>query len=98
MDPILTMMICSLTVVAPYYDCSEQWEINVYPNQYFGLIPCPVSNSGQLMGCANFLHNRIELIQFGAYFKDECNRTILLHEILHMKYKDQNIHSSCRSW
>jgi len=98
MEPILIMIICSLTAAAPYYDCSEQWEISVYSNQYLGLIPCPTSNSGNLLGCANFVHNKIDLIQSGVNSKDECNRTILLHELLHMKYKDQTIHSSCRSW
>jgi len=98
MEPTLIMIICSLTVAAPYYDCSEQWEINVYPNQYYGLITCPILNSGNLYGCANFNQNRIDLLWLGVDYKDECNRTVLLHELLHMKYKDQTIHSSCKFW
>lgn len=92
------MIICSLSIAAPYYDCSEQWEINVYPNQYLGQIKCPIPNNGGLYGCANFDQKRIDLLQIGIDFKDECNRTVLLHELLHMKYKDQSVHSSCKFW
>ncbi len=93
-----TMMICSLTLVTPYYNCSEQWEINVYPNKYSGMIPCPVSNTDNLYGCTNYLHKKIDMLKIGLDRKDDCNRTILLHELLHMKYQDQTPHYSCIYW
>jgi hypothetical protein len=93
-----TMMICSLTLVTPYYNCSEQWEINIYPNKYSGMIPCPVSNTDNLYGCTNYLHKKIDMLKIGLDRKDDCNRTILMHELLHMKYKDQTPHYSCIFW
>ena len=93
-----TMMICSLTIITPYYDCSEQWEINVYPNKYSGMIPCPVSDTDNLYGCTNYLHKKIDMLKIGLDRKDDCNRTILLHELLHMKYNDQTPHYSCIYW
>lgn len=93
-----SMMICSLTLSVPYYDCSEKWEINVYPNKYSGMIPCPVSDTDNIYGCTNFLHKKIDMLKIGLDRKDDCNRTILMHELLHMKYKDQTPHSSCIYW
>ena len=37
----LVLTICALTMVAPYYDCSEEWVIFYYPENIFVPIKSP---------------------------------------------------------
>ncbi|MFB5597914.1 MAG: hypothetical protein ACE5RJ_02705 [Nitrosopumilaceae archaeon] len=109
------MVICSLIPVAPYYDCpptydgvlddsGELWKINVYHNYYRGNIPTSStiydsSAKSGFDGYANWQTGTINVVEDGLTKTDSCNRTILQHELLHMKYKDAGlIHTTCIIW
>ena len=116
-DPILTMAICSLIPVAPYYDCppdydgildnsGELWKINVYNNYYRGNIPTASatyysSAKSGFDGYANWETGTINVVEDGLKKKDSCDRTILHHELLHMKHKNlERVHydTNCMIW
>ena len=93
------LLICSLTQSAPFYDCSEQWEIRIYdspPNIQCGNL----SQKWTILACQNYEKRIIKKINFSPgenpYYhvntihifpiadeKDECGNSILSHEILH---------------
>ena len=86
----LALTICALTFMAPYYDCSEQWDINVYDTEF---IKC---GSKEVLGCATydrlFGNNKIDLVQnhderVGLHTPKLKHESILWHELIHLKCK-----------
>lgn len=84
----LAMTICALTFMAPYYDCSEQWDINVYDTK---LIDC--GSSKEVLGCASydrlFGNDKVDLVQnhyetMGKHTPKLKHESILWHELLHL--------------
>ena len=79
-----SMVICSLTIIAPYYDCSETWTLYLYDSY-------PKSSCDGLLSCAK---NYPPSIYYPVYqpqvWMDFCGKTILQHELNHLKYNDNN--------
>ena len=99
LQPVESFSMCELTENAPYYDCSVQWQINIFTNDLYGLIPCPYAHQGGLSGCANCIHHKIDIFMSGlSGEKDYCGRTIFHHELIHMKYKNLESHYTCNMW
>lgn len=85
------LTICALTFTAPYYDCSEEWDIIVYDDS-MDLLPCGTKKHSSL-GCASysrvFRNDRIELVHNHAKIMGEHTPKlkaggILQHELLHL--------------
>jgi len=75
--------ICSLLSVAPFYDCSEKWEIRLYGD--FPTIQC--NNRDQhlvSLGCANLDRDLIHIVDIPDY-RDEFGQTVLSHELEHLR-------------
>jgi len=82
--------ICSLISVAPFYDCSEKWEIRLYND--FPKIQCNNHDKHlHSLGCANLDRRLIHMVNDSDY-KDEFGQTILSHELRHLKCRC-NFHS-----
>jgi len=76
------MTICSLISVAPYYDCSDKWEIRLYDEP--PAIQCNnLDNFYVKLGCANINRGIIHVIDFPEH-RDQLGQTILQHELKHM--------------
>ena len=71
---------CSLTFEKPFYDCNEIWLIF----QLYGSVDGVVCIHGTA-GCAYYDWNIIWM-EYNPDFRDKCGRTILIHELLHLKY------------
>jgi len=81
------MLICSLTDVAPMYDCNEMWELHIsdqrYPNH------CKLLGH-YVAGCAYFNGIYGNIIPMRMYvgtsdYIDYYGMTTLEHEIEHLK-------------
>ena len=72
-------IICSLTFETPYYNCDELWLMFLVYGEVDGVVCLPGS-----AGCAYHKWNIIWMED--KYFRDSCDRTILHHELLHLKY------------
>ena len=79
-----TMVICSLTLIVPFYDCSEEWTIYIYDNdadEYCG--------KDGVLGCATWGREKnIYLSLDYIFMRDYCGYNVLEHEINHLKYHD----------
>lgn len=85
---------CALTFTEPYYDCDAIWLIfNIYGEID---VICGTATGG----CAYEYWDVIFLEDKERKYKDECGRTALQHELLHLKYKDDSIHDydNCVMW
>ncbi len=87
----LVLTICALTFASPYYDCNENWDINVHDTEN---IDCGVSK--EVLGCASydrlFGNDKIDLVQnyfeiAGIHTPKLKHESILLHELLHLTCK-----------
>ncbi len=85
----LALTICALTFVAPYYDCSEKWDIIVYDST--DLLLCGREEPSAL-GCSTyhktFENDKIELVSnyyevMGLHTPKLKSESILHHELLH---------------
>lgn len=88
---IETLIICALTTVPPYYDCSENWTIYIYDSTTHSFEDC--SKLGyEFNACTiwdtsiNKYEVRIALDQPEWY--DACGNITLWHELNHLKYLD----------
>ena len=74
---------CSLIYTSPYYDCSEQWEIEVYDQA----VLCHENDLILAAGCTNFETKTIKIYNYAMYEydKDEYGFTVLEHELEHLK-------------
>lgn len=79
-----TMVICSLTLFAPYYDCDEKWTLYLYDS--YAKDPCD-----GLIACAKY---NPPSIYYPVYqpqvWIDYCGYSILEHELNHLKFKNSN--------
>ena len=86
------MMICSLIIGAPYYDCEEMWEINVYDDKYLSEEMCKVYLE-RVLGCAfysvngfiNRIYNPSMHIVIDSDYIDKFGYGVLEHEIKHIQ-------------
>jgi len=79
-----TMMICSLTIAAPYYDCSETWTLYLYDSY-------PETSCDGLLACSKYYPPSIHYpVYQPQVWRDFCGFSILEHELNHLKFKDDN--------
>lgn len=79
-----TLIICSLIYVAPYYDCSEHWTIEIYDEP----VLCNIGQKILAAGCTNFETKTIRLYDYAAYNYGRDSKdgfTVLEHELEHLK-------------
>jgi len=94
-QPVIQML-CSLTFEKPYYDCDELWLMFYVYGEVDGVV-CDY----EAAGCAYQEWNMIWLEN--KNFLDDCGRTPLQHELLHLKYGENTawlIHDyeNCTNW
>ena len=78
------LIICALTYVAPYYDCSEQWTIHYFDN----LTTLNCEKLGiRAVSCASWGLNRIELFLPLSNIPLDDGKTPLQHVLEHLKCK-----------
>lgn len=78
------MFICSLTNSAPFYDCSEQWQIQTYDQP----VTCNTGQQILAAGCTNFESKTIKIYEYAMnnYGKDPSDGlTVLGHELEHLR-------------
>ena len=74
------LIFCSLISVAPYYDCSEQWAIQIYDSR----ADYPCANI-QTMSCVTFPNFIYWNISAHNQWEDACGYSLLTHELNHLK-------------
>ncbi len=86
---IESMIICSLTLVAPFYDCDQPWIIQIYDEHYITQL-CNAKDDN-VIGCAHYASNPaydsfyIPTIKLGSsQYIDEWGQTNVEHEIRHI--------------
>ena len=84
------MVICSLTLAAPYYDCSEMWTIYMY--DFYPYQECEnLTGQSKVISCADLQTNSIHYVVYQPQvWIDYCDNTILVHELNHLKFNDAN--------
>jgi len=82
---IETLIICALTTVPPYYDCSENWTIYLYDE-----IPRGQCADYSTKSCAILSTKRIYMSINQPESYDECGYTTLWHALNHLKYLDES--------
>ena len=80
--------ICALTMLAPYYDCSEEWDIKIYDNST-KYIPNTEDALGQAVFKVPFFKDEIRLVShhnnaIGKHDRMLYGGGILWHEVIHM--------------
>jgi len=78
------LIICSLISSPPYYDCSEQWTIEINNSP----VPCFDSLEFVLAaGCTDFSTKTIKIYEYAMHdVKDpDDGFTVLEHELEHLK-------------
>ena len=77
------LTVCSLISAAPYYDCSDEWEIRLY-----SVPPMVQCNDHDkfftTFGCSQLNRNVIHMVHFPEH-RDQFGKTILEHELEHLK-------------
>jgi len=83
----LALTICALTFIAPYYDCSEEWDINIYDTEF---VEC---GKNKVLGCATydrfFGNDKIDMVsdyteRTGLHTPKLKHEDMLWHELLHL--------------
>jgi hypothetical protein len=77
------LLICSLTHATPFYDCAQQWTIEIHSEP----VSCFVGHQIMAAGCTNFDTKAIRIYDFAMYHygKDRYGFTVLEHELEHLK-------------
>ena len=87
-----TLVICALTLNSPFYDCSQEWTIFMWDTMAeskkhcvkWGTTSCADYNleaNPPIYGIINIAMNDLDWV-------DDCEHTLLLHEINHILYQD----------
>lgn len=86
------LIICSLINVDPYYDCSQEWEIHIYWDNFHMTEICGESSNGIPLGCAKYNKHPImdkintpKIYIANVIHYDEWGQSVLEHEIRHLK-------------
>ena len=95
-DVISKEIICSLTYVKPYYDCSEKWTIYLYDEEFPTICNENVSIGIESKGCSKFTTYRDDVISATIHLGNAHGsqtffpkpdgpvyQTILFHELQH---------------
>jgi len=83
----LILVICSLTVEDPFYNCDEMWIIMLFS----GMVPCGVDDAGDTeytIGCAIWNEEgeppKIKMTKESMGYYDKWGMTVLHHELKHL--------------
>jgi len=86
----LVLTICALTFASPYYDCNENWDINIHDDE---LLKCGREEASSL-GCATYYlfskgDKRIDIVsdypeRDGKHTPKLKHEDILWHELIHL--------------
>ncbi len=95
-EPAVKEIICSLTSVKPYYDCSEKWTIYLYDVEFpdvcnenvsFGIASkgCTTYKTfrGDVISCTIILWNAHGSLTSFPYAYGTKHQTVLIHELQH---------------
>jgi len=90
---IESFLICALTMVSPFYDCDQKWDIEIYDDYDLGKIKvCPNGIGGTTIACAVYMDDPIwdiisnPKIKLGSSnYIDEWGMNSLQHEIKHIQ-------------
>jgi len=95
-EPVVKEIICSLTSVKPYYDCSEKWTIYLYDVEFPDVCNQNVSFGIASKGCTMYKTFRDDVISATIHLGSEHGsqtsfpypegpeyQTILYHELQH---------------
>ena len=82
---IETLIICGLTTITPYYDCSENWTIYIHDADAYA--QC---TEFKTESCAKWPPPRIYISLNQPYWTDVCGWNTLWHELNHLKTKNNN--------
>ena len=96
-----SLIICSLILNAPYYDCSEKWTINIYDNDAYKHcyrvdgVACALwgtwaENGFREIPISLQTKNYGQWWTMAEYPKDKCGFGLLQHELNHLLYLDGN--------
>lgn len=77
------LIFCSLISVSPYYDCSEQWAIQIYDSR----VDYPCANI-QTMSCVTFPSFIYWNINAHNQWEDACGYGLFTHELNHLRNPD----------
>jgi hypothetical protein len=83
---IETLVICSLIINAPYYDCDETWQIYI-----FDIDSSKYCKEYKSYACAKWFPKRVYIgLNHDNSWVDTCGHKLLLHELNHLKYLNGN--------
>ena len=89
-DSLQIITMCSLTWWGTGYDCEEKWEIWILDRHPIGVCPNVPFEQGIVRACAYIDRNMIFIPsqEYVNMNRDICGRTVIHHELLHLKYAD----------
>jgi len=82
---IETLIICGLTTIAPYYDCSENWTIYIHDTDAY--TQCMEFKT---KSCTKWPPPKIYISLNQPNWTDACGWNTLWHELNHLKTKNVN--------
>lgn len=92
-------VICELTNFEPYYNCNKTWLLIISDTLPMDMCSTPgeLHESVTYSGCI-FFQKKVIFVPIGNNEVDYCGRTVIHHELLHMKYpwKTDEIHHDSR--
>ncbi len=80
---IEAMVICALTIVPPFYDCSENWQIYIFDD-----VPWDLCRGHD--ACANWNPKSIYISLNQTDWVGQCGHKTLIHELNHLRYLNEN--------
>jgi len=76
---IESMVICSLMIVPPFYDCSENWYIYIFDDISWDFC-------GGHGACAKWFPKRVYISLDQSHWVGQCGHKTLMHELNHLIY------------
>jgi hypothetical protein len=80
---IETILICAITIIPPYYDCSEDWMIFIFDE-------VPLDECSGYLSCAKWYPKRIYIGMNQTDWVGQCGHKTLMHELNHLIYLDES--------